>query len=140
MAPTIFLFGRDSDDLLVAKNAAAALDHVLRHAGTGHTVDDFEFFDAAGQPLAPVPGALGELRPLDPQEYLERRVRLLLDRAWAEALPAERARYADLVGAFLAGTIDFATLTAGMARVSRPRDSKHSRGGLHSLCHRVHLC
>ncbi len=56
MAPTTFVFGQESDDLLVAPTAAAALEHARGHAGKADVLERFEFFDDSGRPLAPTPG------------------------------------------------------------------------------------
>jgi hypothetical protein len=140
VAQTTFVFGRESDDLLVAPTAAAALEHARGHAKGKDVLELFEFFDDAGRPLAPGPGKPGKLEPMGYRRYLEHRVRLQLSRSWADASEADRQRHAELIGAFLDGDLDFETLVSRMALASTPKNPKHSRGGLHNLCHRVHLC
>jgi hypothetical protein len=71
----VLVFG--PDDLLVARSVEAALRHTEQHLKTADptpearptptpepalTLDDYEFFDFEGRPLAPVPGGLRRSR------------------------------------------------------------------------------
>ena len=157
----VLVFG--PDDLLVARSVEAALRHTEQHLKTADpkpeatptptpeatptptperplTLEDYEFFDFEGRPLAPVPGGL---EAIEASEYLQHRVRHLLRRAWSEseAEADQRARHRELVEGFLEGVIDFRTVSEKLVVAGESAlAAKHSRGGLHTLCHRVHLC
>jgi hypothetical protein len=136
----VFVFGMKDDDLQVSATGRRAVEHAQRHAGPGGTLDGYEFFDFDGRPLQPVPGLPGEFEFIDQRQTLENRVRSLITRCDAGLDdPDVPAELRDLLRKFLADKVEFAAVATRLAKL--PGTSpKHDRGGLHDLCHRLHLC
>jgi hypothetical protein len=138
--PPVFVFGMRDDDLQVSPDGQRAVRHAQRHAGPGAPLDGYEFFDADGRPIEPVPGSPGEFVLVDRRQALENRVRSLITRCNADlddpdVPPALR----NLLRSFLAGSAEFAEVGKRLSQLPGT-SSKHDRGGLHDICHRIHVC
>ena len=140
MAATVFVFGRASDDLLAAQPAPP------RSSTRAATPRETDVWSCSSSSTTPVDRSRRCPTSRGSSKWWIRSGtwRTASGCCWVgpgrTPLRSTGKKHADLVGAFLDGKLDFKTLVSRMADVSTPKSPKHSRGGFHNLCHRVHLC